>query len=332
MRFGDHIACAACESLEDVLVIVCPGQGSQVPGLLNPWLEMPGMDERLEKLSSACGIDVRVHGTTSDAETIRDTAVAQPLIVASGLLSLWALLETVGSVDEPDLSGVGAISGHSVGEITAAAAAGVLSSEQAMSFVGVRGTAMAQASAAHPTGMSAVLGGVPDEVLLAMNVLDLTPANVNGAGQVVAAGDLPALATLAENPPAKSRVRALSVAGAFHTPYMSSALDALATEATRLQPQDPRVPFISNADGEVVETGVRVVERLVAQVCNPVRWDLCMERFAALGVTGLLELAPSGTLVGLAKRALKGVDRFGLDGPDSLDEARAFVAAHRGSE
>lgn len=332
MRFGDHIARAACESLEDVLVIVCPGQGSQVPGLLTPWLEMPGMDERLEKLSSACGIDVRVHGTTSDAETIRDTAVAQPLIVASGLLSLSALLDTGGSVDELDLGGIGAISGHSVGEITAAAAAGVLSFEQAMSFVGVRGTAMAQASAVHPSGMSAVIGGVPEEVLLAMNVLDLTPANVNGAGQVVAAGDLPALATLAENPPAKSRVRALPVAGAFHTPYMSSALDVLATEAKRLQPQDPRVPFVSNADGEVVETGVRVVERLVAQVCNPVRWDLCMERFAALGVTGLLELAPSGTLVGLAKRSLKGVDRFGLDGPGSLDEARVFVAAHRGSE
>lgn len=332
MRFGDHIVLTACESLEDVLVIVCPGQGSQVPGLLTPWLEIPGMNERLEKLGSACGTDLRAHGTTSDAETIRDTAVAQPLIVASGLLSLSALLDSTGSVAEPHLSGVGAVSGHSVGEITAAAAAGVFSYEQAMSFVGVRGQAMAEASAAHPTGMSAVLGGAPEEVLVAMNVLDLTPANVNGAGQVVAAGDLQALTTLTENPPAKSRVRALSVAGAFHTPYMSSALDALAKEATRLQPQDPRVPFVSNADGEVVETGVRVVERLVAQVCNPVRWDLCMERFSSLGVTGILELVPSGTLVGLAKRALKGVERFGLNGPDSLDDARAFVAAHGASE
>ncbi|WP_168581662.1 ACP S-malonyltransferase [Gephyromycinifex aptenodytis] len=307
-----------------MLVIVCPGQGSQVPGLLTPWLELPGMNERIDAFAAACGTDLRAHGTTSDEQTIRDTAVAQPLIVASGLLALQAIFESV-----PPLPGVAAISGHSVGEITAAAAAGVLTPEQAMSFVGVRGREMAKASAAHPTGMSAVLGGAPEEVFAAIESHGLTPANVNGAGQVVAAGDLDALAALAENPPAKARVRALAVAGAFHTHYMASAQEALMQEARQLQPSRPQLPLISNADGNVLEDGETALERLVAQVCSPVRWDLCMEQFATLGVTGVLELIPSGTLVGLAKRALKGVDRFAVEGPDSLEAARAFIDAHR---
>ncbi|MBM6399308.1 ACP S-malonyltransferase [Phycicoccus sonneratiae] len=302
-----------------MIVIVCPGQGSQTPGFLAPWLELPGAREHLTALSDAAGVDLVAHGTTSDEETIKDTAVAQPLLVGAGLLALRAL---------GDHTPPGALAGHSVGEITAAAAAGVLAEDDAMRLVALRGRAMAEASAATPTGMSAVLGGDPDDVLATIERHDLTPANVNGAGQVVAAGALPALAALADDPPAKARVIPLKVAGAFHTHYMAPAVEALRAAAADHDVSDPGVTLVSNRDGATVTDGREVLDRIVAQVSNPVRWDLCMERFAALGVTGIIELPPSGTLVGLAKRALKGVELLAVKTPDDLDAARTLLEEH----
>lgn len=302
-----------------MIVIVCPGQGSQTPGFLGPWLELPGLREHLTELSDAAGVDLVAHGTVSDEDTIKDTAVAQPLLVGAGLLALRALGGT---------NGVGAIAGHSVGEITAAAGAGVLAEADAMRLVALRGRAMAEASAATPTGMSAVLGGDPEDVLATIDRHDLTPANVNGAGQVVAAGALPALAALAEDPPAKARVIPLKVAGAFHTPYMQPAVEVLRAAAADHDVSDPGVTLVSNRDGEVVADGREALDRIVAQVSNPVRWDLCMERFAALGATAVIELPPAGTLVGLAKRALKGVELLAVRTPDDLDAARALIEEH----
>ena len=303
-----------------VIVIVAPGQGSQTPGFLSPWLELPGAAEHLQSLSDAAQVDLVAHGTTSDEETIKDTAVAQPLLVGAGLLALRAL----GGLD-----GVGAMSGHSVGEITAAAGAGVLTEDDAMRLVSLRGRGMAEASAATPTGMSAVLGGLPDEVLSTIERHGLTPANVNGAGQVVAAGSHEALTALADEPPTRARVIPLKVAGAFHTSYMQPAVDALASAAADLSPADATPPLVSNRDGEVVTAGREVLDRIVAQVSTPVRWDLCMERFAELGVTALIELPPAGTLVGLAKRALKGVELLAVKGPEDLDAARRLIEEHR---
>jgi [acyl-carrier-protein] S-malonyltransferase len=310
-----------------VIVILCPGQGSQTAGFLQPWLDLPGLRDRLGALSEAAGVDLVAHGTTSDDETIKDTAIAQPLLVGAGLL---ALRELSGSTDEQDAAapaGTGALAGHSVGEITAAAGAGVLSEIDAMRFVALRGRAMAEASAATPTGMSAVLGGDPTEVLATIERQGLTPANVNGAGQVVAAGALDALAALAADPPARARVIPLKVAGAFHTSYMQPAVAAL-DEWTDHDVSDPGVTLISNRDGAVVSDGREVLQRLVAQVSHPVRWDLCMERFAELGATAIIELPPAGTLVGLAKRALKGVELLAVRTPDDLDAARTLIKEH----
>ena len=307
-----------------MIVIVCPGQGSQTPGFLAPWLELPGLREHLDGWSDAAHVDLATHGTTSDEETIKDTAVAQPLLVGAGLLALRAL--TGDGSTAP--AGTGAVAGHSVGELTATAAAGVLAESDAISLVALRGRAMADASAVTPTGMSAVVGGDPDEVLAAIERRGLTPANVNGAGQVVAAGALDALAALAEEPPTRARVIPLKVAGAFHTHYMQPAVDALAAAAADLSPADATTPFISNRDGEVVTDGHDVLDRLVAQVSNPVRWDLCMDRFAALGVTAIIELPPAGTLIGLAKRALKGVELLAVRTPDDLDAARTLIEEH----
>lgn len=308
-----------------MLAIVCPGQGSQTPGFLFPWLELPGLGERAAALSSAAGIDLVRHGTQSDADTIRDTAVAQPLIVGAGLLALEALFADRSSCFA---SVTGVTAGHSVGEITAAAAAGVLSPEDALTLIGVRGRAMAQASAVTPTGMSAVLGGEPAEVLDTLARNGLTPANVNGAGQVVAAGTREQLAALAAEPPARARVIPLQVAGAFHTEHMGSAVEAMRQAAAGLEPGDPQVCLLSNADGEVVDTGAEVLSRLVSQLSNPVRWDLCMEAMSRLGVTGLIELAPAGTLVGLAKRALKRVELVALKSPDDLAAAGDLIQRH----
>ena len=311
-----------------MLAIVCPGQGSQKPGFLSPWLELPGFRDRLAWLSAAAGIDLVTHGTTSDEETIKDTAVAQPLIVGAGLLSLLSLFDH--PADGFRAIGVGA--GHSVGEITAAAAAGVITAEQAMVFVRERGNAMAAASAVEPTGMSAVLGGDPEQVLETITGLGLTPANVNGGGQVVAAGTMAQLAQLAENPPARARIIPLSVAGAFHTQHMASAHGILERYARAISTYDARVPLLTNRDGNLLIKGRAILGNIVDQVTRPVRWDLCMQSMVDMGVTGIIEIPPAGTLVGLAKRSMKGVERLALNTPDDIPAAHQMIEEHGSSE
>jgi [acyl-carrier-protein] S-malonyltransferase len=307
-----------------VLAIVAPGQGAQTPGFLGPWLEVPTFADRLDWFSAVSSLDLRHYGTEADAETIRDTAIAQPLLVAAGLLAALELFPH--PADGYAL--VGVVAGHSVGEVTAAAGVGVLSAEQAMVFVGERGRAMAEASAATPTSMTAVIGGDPDDVLLALAAHGLTAANHNGKGQIVAAGTKDQLVALAANPPARARLIELSVAGAFHTVHMEPAVARLAALARAISTHDPRTRLLSNADGQVVHDGREVLRRLVAQLAAPVRWDLCMTAMADLGVTGLLEMPPAGTLTGIAKRNLKGVEVFALNAPDQLEEAMEFVHKH----
>ena len=307
-----------------MLAVVAPGQGSQVPGFLTPWLELPNFQDRMKWLGTVAGIDLIAHGTTSDEDTIRDTAVAQPLIVSAGMVSLLSLFPHPGEA----YAKVGIGAGHSVGEITAAAAANVISAEQAMVLVRERGNAMAAASAVTPTGMSAVLGGERDEVIAKLAQHGLTAANENGAGQIVAAGTLEQLAALETDPPSGARVRPLSVAGAFHTKHMAPAVGILAQHAKAISTHDARSRILSNADGTVVQDGREVLKRLVTQVSNPVRWDLCMQTMLDLGVTGLIELPPAGTLVGLAKRAMPGVECVSLKTPDDMPAALDLIARH----
>ncbi|MFG3292738.1 ACP S-malonyltransferase [Streptomyces sp. NPDC048179] len=310
-----------------MLVLVAPGQGAQTPGFLTPWLDLPGVEARLRAWSEVIDLDLVHYGTNADADEIRDTAVAQPLLVAAGLVSAVALGAYASAADAAGAPG--AVAGHSVGEITAAAVAGVLSEDEALALVRKRGLAMAEAAAVTATGMSALLGGDPDVSVAHLEKLGLTPANINGAGQIVAAGTLEQLAALAEDKPEGVRkVVALKVAGAFHTHHMGPAVDALAEAAKELSPADPKLTYVSNKDGRTVASGGEVVDRLVGQVANPVRWDLCMETFQELGVTALLELCPGGTLTGLAKRALPGVRTLALKTPDDLDAARELIAEH----
>ena len=307
-----------------VLVIVAPGQGAQSPGFLTPWLEDRTFASRFEWLSTVAGLDLVHHGTESDAETIRDTRIAQPLLVATGLVAALELFPHPADA----FSQIGAVAGHSVGELTAAAGARVITAEQAMVLVRERGNAMAEAAATTPTGMTAVLGGHRDEVLATLDKHGLTAANDNGPGQVVAAGTLEQLEALAGDPPPKARLTPLSVAGAFHTEHMAPAVGHLGSLARSVSVHDPRTAVISNKDGTVVHDGRDVLARIVGQIASPVRWDLCMETMSDLGVTGILEMPPAGTLTGIAKRALKGVATFALKTPDQLDDARAFVQEH----
>lgn len=312
--------------METVLAIVCPGQGAQTPGLITPWLELPGSEELVTEFSAAAGTDLSLHGTDSDEDTIRDTAVAQPLIAAASLISAHAL-----GLNAQSLAGHGEqvmVAGHSVGEIPAAALAGVLTPQQALELIGVRATAMADAAAATPTGMAAVVGGKPDEVWTSIESAGLTPANVNGSGQVVAAGSSAGLAALSENPPARARVIPLKVAGAFHTDYMAPARQQLARHAETASPADPQVTLLSNRDGQSVGSGTEALSRIVEQVTSPVRWDQCMESMRSAGVTGILELLPGGTLVGLAKRGLKGVATFAVTSPEDVEAGAAFISEH----
>ena len=297
-----------------VIVVVAPGQGSQSPGFLSPWLESDEAAAHLAMLSEASGLDLADLGTAADAETITRTELAQPLIVAAGLVAAAAL-------DRP----VAATAGHSVGEVTAAALSGVLSEEDAMRLVTVRGRAMAEAAAARPTGMSAVVGGDEAVVVDRLSELGLTAANRNGGGQIVAAGAVEALAALTVTPPAGSRVIPLKVAGAFHTAAMATAVDALDAFAGGLTPADPTARLWTNRDGTEVAGGAEFLRLLVGQVASPVRWDRTMESFAAAGITGLVELAPAGTLTGLAKRALRGVPAVAVKTPADLAAARELL-------
>jgi len=307
-----------------VLVIVAPGQGAQTPGFLTPWLEDPVFAARMGWLSTVAGLDLAHYGTEADGDTIRDTSIAQPLLVATSLIAALELFPHPTDAFER----VGALAGHSVGELAAAAGARTITAEQAMVLVRERGRAMAAAASATPTGMTAILGGDRDEVLAALAEHGLTPANDNGPGQIVAAGTMAQLAALAAAPPAKARLMPLTVAGAFHTSHMQPAVGHVAHLAQSVSVHDPRIPVISNKDGHVIHSGREILKRIVGQIASPVRWDLCLDTMGDLGVTGILEMPPAGTLTGIAKRALKGVETFALKGPDQLDDARAFCDKH----
>jgi [acyl-carrier-protein] S-malonyltransferase len=307
-----------------VLVIVAPGQGAQTPGFLRPWLEDRTFASRFQWLSTVAGLDLAHYGTEADAETIRDTRIAQPLLVATGLVAALELFPHPADA----FSQIGAVAGHSVGELTAAAGARAITAEQAMVLVRERGNAMAQAAAVTETGMTAVLGGDREQVLATLERHGLTAANDNGPGQIVAAGTRAQLDALAEDKPEKARLMPLSVAGAFHTEHMAPAVGHLGTLARSVTTHDPRTALISNRDGQVVHDGPEVLRRIVGQIASPVRWDLCLETMSDLGVTGILEMPPAGTLAGIAKRALPGVETFALKTPDQLEEARDFCAKH----
>jgi [acyl-carrier-protein] S-malonyltransferase len=308
-----------------MIVVVCPGQGSQTPGFLSPWLEIPSFKTSIELMQTASGINLMGHGTVSDAETIRDTAVAQPLIVAAGVATLSALLEG----KTPAEAGIAGVSGHSVGEVTAAVASGVFSVETGIKFVNQRGQAMAKAAALEPTSMAAILGGDQAEVEAKLAVLELEPANYNGSGQIVAAGAVAAINALQANPLAGTRVIPLQVAGAFHTRFMKPAVEALRDYSQTIEINDPTVKLWSNNGGRQVKSGSEFVELLVNQVSSPVRWDLCMAAMVEAGVTALIELAPAGTLAGLAKRGMPGIETVAVKTPENLEAALSLINNHR---
>jgi [acyl-carrier-protein] S-malonyltransferase len=283
--------------------------------MLSPWLELPGAADQLTLWSKASGLDLVRLGTTASTEEITDTAVTQPLVVATTLLAHQELSKR-GLPTDGELI----VAGHSVGEIAAYAIAGVLAADDAVALAATRGAEMARACAIEPTGMSAVLGGDEAEVLSRLEELELFPANRNGAGQIVAAGPLTALEKLAEDPPAKARVRALGVAGAFHTKYMAPALDGYAAAAAAVVTAEPTATLLSNRDGKPVASAAAAMETLVAQLTHPVRWDLCTETLREHNVTVIVEFPPAGTLTGIAKRELRGVTARAVKAPADLDE------------
>jgi [acyl-carrier-protein] S-malonyltransferase len=299
-----------------MLVILAPGQGSQKPGFMSSWLELPVFRAKLEEFSDAISLDLIKHGTLSDEETIRDTAIAQPLIVSSSIATA-ALLDTT------NLSGV---AGHSVGEVSAAAIANVLTDTQAMQLVNVRAKAMASAAASSEvTSMAAVLGGEVETVIARLIELGLSAANYNGAGQIVAAGSKAGIDKLVAEGPQGSKVIPLSVAGAFHTSYMLPAVSELESFTSALEISNPQINLWSNQSGQLVSDGSEFVSLLVGQVANSVRWDLCMESMVQAGVTSVIEVSPAGTLAGLAKRGMPGVEIVALKEPKDLEAAQDLL-------
>ncbi|TAM72594.1 ACP S-malonyltransferase [Mycobacterium sp.] len=297
-----------------MIALLAPGQGSQTEGMLSPWLELAGAADQLALWSKASGLDLVRLGTTASTEEITDTAVTQPLVVAATLLAHQEMTKRGLLAGKRQV-----LAGHSVGEIAAYAIAGVMAADDAVALAATRGAEMAKACAIEPTGMSAVLGGDEADVLARLEQLDLFPANRNAAGQIVAAGSLAALEKLAEDPPAKARVRALGVAGAFHTRYMASALDGYAAAAAAVQTAEPTATLLSNRDGKPVTSAAAAMEALVAQLTQPVRWDLCTATLRDLEVAAAVEFPPAGALTGIAKRELRGVTARAVKSPADLD-------------
>jgi [acyl-carrier-protein] S-malonyltransferase len=308
-----------------VIALLAPGQGAQKPGMFTPWLELDGVAEQVAVWSESTGLDLATLGTTATAEEIQDTAVTQPLVVALSLIAFGELRRRV------DLPADTPVAGHSVGELAAAAMAGVFSPDDAVALAAVRGREMAAACALEPTGMAAVMGGDPAEVISWLAEFDLVGANVNGAGQIVAAGSRTALEKVAASARPGIKVIGLKVAGAFHTHYMAPAQDAMREYASGITVADPVFPLLSNADGTVVTSGAEELTRLVAQITKPVRWDRCMATLADLGVTATVELPPSGALSGLVKRELKGTATVPLKTPADLDKVADLLVQHAGT-
>jgi [acyl-carrier-protein] S-malonyltransferase len=303
-----------------MICIAAPGQGSQAPGFLAPWLEIPVFKEQIEKASAVLGIDLIHYGTVADADAIRDTKIAQPLIVAAGIASYEALKQSLG-----EALVVSATAGHSVGEVTAAYVSGVFDSDNALKFVQQRGNEMAAAAALTPSSMAAVVGGELEAVVAHLESVGLFAANYNGAGQVVAAGSKELIEALVAAPPAGSRVIALQVAGAFHTSFMEPAKPALADFAKELDVKDPEISIWTNNDGQLVESGQKYLELMVNQVSNPVRWDKTMESMQRANVSMMVELLPAGALSGIAKRAMPNTVAIALKTPADLDKVAEAI-------
>jgi [acyl-carrier-protein] S-malonyltransferase len=303
-----------------MICIACPGQGSQAPGFLEPWLEIPVFRRSIEESAKAIDLDLIHFGTLADAETIRDTKIAQPLIVAAGMASFELLKDRFGNSLQ-----VSSTAGHSVGEVTAGYVSGILDNQTALKFVQRRGIEMANAAATSPSSMAAVVGGDLDQVLAHLDAVGLSAANYNGAGQVVAAGSTELISALVASPPTGSRVIALQVAGAFHTSFMELARPALKNFATSLKTNDPTMKIWSNSDGQLVESGNKFLELMVDQVSNPVRWDKTMEAMTASGVSIMIELLPGGALSGIAKRAMPNTVAIALKTPSDLDKVAEAI-------
>jgi [acyl-carrier-protein] S-malonyltransferase len=303
-----------------MICIACPGQGSQAPGFMEPWLEIPVFRRSIEESAKAIDLDLIHFGTVADAETIRDTKIAQPLIVAAGIASFETLKDKLG-----DSLDIVATAGHSVGEITAAYVSGIFDSQTALEFVQRRGNEMADAAGLSASSMAAVVGGELDQVLAHLDSVGLFAANYNGAGQVVAAGSKDAIASLVASPPAGSRVVALQVAGAFHTSFMEPARPALKEFATQLNVNDPKFSIWSNSDGQLVGSGQKFLDLMVNQVSNPVRWDKTMESMISANVSLMIELLPGGALSGIAKRAMPNTVAIALKTPADLDKVAEAI-------
>jgi len=303
-----------------MICIAAPGQGSQAPGFLSAWLEIPIFKEQIEKASAVLGIDLIHYGTVADADAIKDTKIAQPLIVAAGIASYLTLKQSLG-----DALVVSATAGHSVGEVTAAYVSGIFDSNSALKFVQRRGNEMAEAAALTPSSMAAVVGGELDAVLSHLESVGLFAANYNGAGQVVAAGSKELIEALVASPPAGSRVIALQVAGAFHTSFMEPARPALTAFAKELIVQNPEISIWTNNDGQLVQSGQKYLELMVNQVSNPVRWDKTMESMQLAKVSVMVELLPAGALSGIAKRAMPNTVAIALKTPADLDKVAEAI-------
>ena len=308
-----------------MLAVVAPGQGSQSVGMLSPWVTDSKDKELVDSWSSLISVDLLKLGQSGNSEEIKSTDNAQLLIFITSILSSLNL-DLKNAKDQSII-----FAGHSVGEFAAYSIAGTFEVDQALKIVARRGQSMlAATNAFSKTGMSAVLGGNNDEVISYLREFNLIPANINSNGQIIAAGTLENLDRLANTPPAGTRVRPLEVSAAFHTKYMEPAISRFKEIFRDLNTNSPSQIILSNKNGEELNKSTDIIENLINQVISPVRWDLCQAKMVELGVTGMLELAPGGTLCGIAKKEIPSVETFAIKSPEDIQSANDFIRKHVG--
>lgn len=289
--------------------LLAPGQGAQTPRMFRPWLRDPRTACLLASWSHAADVDLVHLGTKAGAEEIAQTENTQPLLVAQAMIILDYL---------PLAAAQWVVAGHSVGELAAAAFAGVLAPEDAVSLARARGMAMAHACSLAPTTMAAVIGGAPEVVISHLHGIGLTVANHNGAGQVVAAGLVEDVECLKQDPPKGTAVRQLAVAGAFHTSYMQSAQTEFAAAADRVRFRDAVHPMLSNLDGRLVTAGAEIRERLVTQLTSSVHWDLCLASLGELSPELVVAAPPGRVVTGMVTRQLPELRTLCVQSPRDL--------------
>lgn len=306
-----------------MLAIIAPGQGSQSQKMLENWLTDEKIKNYVDEISKALNFDFAYYGISAKEEEINQTQNTQPLLVLNALISFDKL--NLNSLQSKRM----VFAGHSVGEIVSYCLSGIISKSDALKISILRGKSMSNnLDYQNKTGMAAILGETDSSLTNLIDSFDLQIANKNSSQQIVVGGLIENINNLIDSKPNGIRIIKLSVSAAFHTNFMAKSLQLFQNSIENFDFKDPVNSIISNFDGLEITKGKEAKEKLIGQLTNSVRWDLCQKKFVEMGVTGILELCPGGVLTGISKRENPKIETFAIKNPFDISNANEFIARH----